>query len=331
MDKETLERFAANLVNDRHEIEEIVGWIEASPDHQKEFSRIKNQRILESFRNFDDLATEDQTSNAGRPSRSLKTVRLQILRYAAVFILAFLLGGSSLFVLRNSADERAMTFNEIIVPPGESSEVILADQTHVWLNSGARLSYPSNFQGKSREVTLTGEAFFEVSRNEKKPFRVITPELTVKVLGTSFNVEAFSHSKSTHVTLVEGKVNLENPQGKVLAVLSPNEKASYDAGNGELGISKVNTSLYTSWKDGIILFKDERLGDIAKKIERWYSVKIVFDDEQVRDLKFTGSVLKNKPVDQIMEILKYTSRVDYTIDIREQQPNIIRLKRMPMR
>ncbi|MEL7588593.1 MAG: FecR domain-containing protein [Prolixibacteraceae bacterium] len=331
MDKEKLERFAANLVTERREIEEIVTWIEASPDHQKEFSRIKNQEIYAGFRNFDNLSGGAWKNNSLHPPVSRKTIGLRVLRYAAVFILAFLLGGFSLFMLRNNPDDGKTAFNEIIVPAGESSEVILADRTHVWLNSGARMRYPSNFRGKTREVNLIGEAFFEVSRDEEKPFHVVTPGLTVDVLGTSFNIEAFDQSSFTNVTLVAGKVKLENPQGDVLAVLSPHEKASYDTGTGEVEITKVNTSLYTSWKEGIIFFKDEKLGDIAKKIERWYSVKIVFDDIQVRDLKFTGSILKNKPVDQIMEILKYTSGVDYSIDIREQQPNMIHLKSMPMR
>jgi ferric-dicitrate binding protein FerR (iron transport regulator) len=331
MDKEKLAQFAANLVTDRREIEEIVSWIEASPDHQKEFNQIKNQQIYEGLRNFEDLSKEVWKNNSVRPSVSGKTIRLQILRYAAVFILAFSLGGSSLFLLRNSLDNEAITFNEIIVPLGESSEVILADQTHVWLNSGARLRYPSSFQGKIREVKLTGEAFFEVSRNGKRPFHVVTPSLTVDVLGTSFNVEAFDGSTFTNVTLIEGKVKLESPKGNVLAILSPNENALYDTDKGKIEVTKVNTSLYTSWKEGTIFFKDEKLVDIALKLERWYNVEIVFDQGSVRDLKFTGSILKSKPVDQIMEILKYTSGVDYTIDIRNQKPNIIHLKRMPMR
>ena len=247
MDKEKLQRFAVNEITNHHEIEEIVGWIEASPDHQNEFNRIKNLWSYAGFRNFETLS-QDARSMPFRPSTSRKTIRLHILRYAAVFILAFLLGGSSLFLLKNSLDSQEAAFNEIIVPLGESSEVILADQTHVWLNSGARLSYPSGFQGKIREVRLTGEAFFEVSRDEKRPFHVVTPNLTVNVLGTSFNVEAFDQSKFTNVTLVEGKVNIENRKGNVLAVLSPNENALYDTDKNKIEITKVNTNFYTSWK-----------------------------------------------------------------------------------
>jgi transmembrane sensor len=330
MDKEKLQKLADNQMNDRQDLEEVIGWIEASPEHQKEFSRIKNRPVYESLRNFEDLLNDlGKTSSLHSVGR--KTIRLRLLRYAAIFILAFLIGGSSVYFLQVSLHSRTVTFNEIIVPLGESTEVILADQTRVWLNSGARLSYPSGFRGKIREVNLTGEAFFEVTHNSKQPFHVVTPNLTVNVLGTTFNVEAYPGSGFTNVTLVEGKVNIEDRQGRLLATLSPSENASYDANNRKIELSKVSTDLYTSWREGTILFKDEKLTAIAKKIERWYNVEIVFDDEPVRDLRFTGSILKNKPVDQIMQILKYTSGVDYTIDIREKQPNIIHLKKMPMK
>ncbi|MGV8133783.1 MAG: FecR family protein [Mangrovibacterium sp.] len=330
MDKRKLEKFAANLVTDRREIEEIVTWIEASPEHQKEFSRIKNQDIYESFRNFETLTKEIRKAPPSPSSMNGKTIRLQFLRYAAVFILAFILGGSPLFLFRDRMDREAVSFNEIIVPAGQSSEIILADQTHVWLNSGARLSYPSNFNGDTREVKLTGEAFFDVTKDGKRPFHVVTPNLTVNVLGTTFNVEAIDQSNLTNVTLVEGKVKLEDQKGNLLAVLAPNENALYDTRKGKVELTKVNTGLYTSWKEGIIFFRDEKLSDISEKLERWYNVKIIFDDEAARELKFTGAVLRNKPVDQIMEILKFTSGIAYSINVRDNKPNLIHLKKIHM-
>lgn len=329
MDQGKLRKLAENQLQDRRDLEEVLAWIEASPDHQMEFNRIKNQPVYESFRNFRELSRDAQPASSR--SSAGRIVRLRLLRYAALIILAFLVGGSSVYFLQHVSGKRPVPFNEIIVPPGESAEVVLADQTHVWLNSGARLSYPSDFQGRNREVRLTGEAFFEVTHDKKRPFQVITPRLTVNVLGTTFNVEAFRDSWFTGVTLVEGKVTLETGQGRLLATLSPDEHARYDAGDEKIEISKVSTDLFTSWKEGKILFRDEKLSDIAQKIERWYNVEIVFDDEPVRDLRFTGSILKNKPVDQIMQILKYTSGVDYTIDVRQQLPNLIHLKKMPMK
>ena len=327
MNHEKLHRFAINSISDEKEIEEILDWIEASPDNQKEFNRVKNLWPYTGFKNFGSLSKEN-LSKAYRPTG--RTIGLNVLKYAAVFILAFLIGGLSFYLVQNEIATSELTYHEIIVPFGESTEVILADQTHVWLNSGARLKYPSMFQTESRTVELTGEAYFEVERDTKRPFKVVTPGPVVHVLGTSFNVDAFEGSRFVNVTLVEGKVTLENKEGTVLAVMSPNENATYDLTENKTEISQVSTSFYTSWKEGTIYFKDEKLVYIAQKLERWFNVEVVFDDESVKDLKFTGAILKNKPIDQIMEILKYTSVVDYSIDMRLQQPNVIHFKKMPV-
>ena len=325
MKEETLYKYASNSITDKSELEKVVCWIEASPDNQKEYNRIKNQWSYAGFKNFESLLKETSVHQVSLNAKR-KVIRLEILKYAAVFILAFVIGGYSLSLLNNTE----IAVNEIIVPLGETTEVILSDQTHIWLNSGARLSYPSQFNGKIREVNLSGEAYFEVKRNEKKPFHVLTSNLVVNVLGTSFNVEAYNNSRYVNVTLVDGKVNIENKEGDLLSVLSPDENAKFDRSKEKIEISPVNTTFYKSWKEGAINFKDERLVDIAAKLERWFNVEIVFDQETVKEYRFTGSVLKNKPVDQILEILKFTSNIEYSIDINNQTPNIIHLKTLPM-
>lgn len=326
MDIEKIHQFAQNSLSGKDEIEEVVSWIESSGENQKEFNRIKNFWAYSGFSNFDTLM---KNRNPILPLRN-KTRYIEILKYAAILIFVFFIGAlSATFINRNIFTEE-LVCNEIIVPNGESAEIILADQTHVWLNSGSRLMYPPTFQKKNREVKLTGEAYFEVKHDKSRPFHVVTPNLTVEVLGTSFNVEALENSGILNVTLVEGKVRLQDNKNKVLAELSPNENAKYNVLEKKLDISAVNTVLYTSWKEGIMTFKDEKLIDIADKLERWFNVEVVFDQEQVKDLCFSGSILKNKPIDQVLEILKYTSRIDYTIEIREQQPNRIHFKGMPM-
>lgn len=327
MKEETLYRYASNSMTDAKEIEEVLNWIEASPENKKEFSRIKNQWAYAGFRKFDALVKENTYSKPTQASK-IRSLRFEILRYAAIFILAFCIGGGSLFLLSNRNNQIA--FNEIIVPLGETSELILSDQTHVWLNSGAHLSYPSQFNSDLREVKLSGEAYFEVKRNEKSPFHVITENLTVNVLGTSFNVEAYTDSKFVNVTLVEGKVSLENNEGKLLTVLNPDQNAKFNVRKNSLEIEPVNTCFYTSWREGSMSFKDEKLVDIAAKLERWFNVEIVFEEESVKNYRFSGSVLKNKPIDQVLEILKFTAHIDYSVEMNNQSPNIIHFKSMPM-
>lgn len=186
---------------------------------------------------------------------------------------------------------------------------------------------PDSFREEQRDVELTGEAYFDVQRNEQKPFFVNASDVRVNVLGTSFNVEAFRDGQTVNVTLVEGKVNLENQDGELLSELKPTERASYNIQNKEVHVTNVDTKLYTSWKEGIIYFKNERLETIARQLEQWYNLEIVFEESSLKEQKYTGTVLKNKPVDQILNILKYTTDIDYKMEIRNLKPNVVYVKK----
>lgn len=326
MDVEKLHKFALNAISSEKEINEILDWIEDSEANYKKYTEIKNLWAHTVFFNF-----EQGKNNLPKiiNVKRRKTLLPSIMKYAAILIMGFSLTFLTYYLYTTSNKE--LVYNKVIVPLGESAEIILADNTHVWLNSGAILEYPSQFSRKNRDVKLIGEAYFEVNRNEEKPFHVITSYLTVEVLGTSFNVDAFERSRLVNVTLVEGKVELEKHSGEHLAMLLPGENAVYDVSLNTLNIAKVNTTFYTSWKDGIMIFKDEKLADIAEKLERWYSVDIIFDDPSVKEIKFTGAILKNKPIDQILEILKYTSGINYSMEIKTQNPSIIHLKKKSMK
>ena len=135
----------------------------------------------------------------------------------------------------------------------------------------------------------------------------------------------------TDITLVDGNVALQNKNGNTIAELLPNMNAEFINSSNKLYLKKVNVDFYTSWTTGTLVFRQESLGDIAKKLEKWYSVKIVFDHEDIKDIAFSGSILKNKPIDQILEILTYISRIGYQMQTRSNQPNIIHLKHLPMK
>lgn len=327
MNKEKLHNFVLNQLTNQFDIEEVVRWIEASEDNKEEFETLKNLWAISGFANYDSYVKieEDQTVEF----KNRQTIPLKLLKYAAVFVFAFFIG-SLLVYFTKTQDAGKLTLNKIIVPEGESAEVYLSDNTHVWLNSGTELIYPAQFQGKTRDVQLSGEAYFDVVHNPANPFHVKTNQLTVEVLGTSFNVESYAHENVVSVTLVEGKVTLQNPTGKALTELTPGDNAKYNLAEKEINIKTVDTDFFTSWKDGYLVFKDETLEEIAKKFERWYNMKVRFDDEQIKQVKYTGTILKNKPIDQILEILKYTTGIDYSIEIINNKPSVIHLKRKPM-
>lgn len=230
----------------------------------------------------------------------------EAIKYAAIIAVAFIVG--NLLRLYVPADKE-IRYSEITVPCGQMSQLTLSDGTKIWLNSGTTLRYPERFAENSRSVFIDGEAFFKVAKMANKPFTVNTAEMKVEVLGTSFNLSAYKEDEATAVTLVEGKVALQNNAGKTIANLSPGQMATKN--KTKLEIHNVKTAFYIAWKEGEIFFEDERLDEIAVKLERWFNVEIIFANEHLKSQKFTGTILRNKPVDQIMQVLELLSPIRF--------------------
>ncbi len=230
------------------------------------------------------------------------------LRYAAIVVLAFVTG--NLFRTNPVAD-KTLHFSEIHVPFGQMSQLILSDGTKVWLNSGTTLRYPDKFGESSRSVTITGEAFFKVAKMPEKPFTINSTDLSVQVLGTSFNFSAYQEDSYSSVTLVEGKVSIADKKGVTVSQLLPGQMATKERSSDRLNIKEVNTTSYSAWTEGKIFFDDERLDQIAFKLERWFNVEITFDDPKLKSKRFTGTILKNKPVDQIMQALELLAPIQF--------------------
>lgn len=200
--------------------------------------------------------------------------------------------------------------NELIIPKGGEYQVVLADGTKVWLNSASRLIYPPSFMGKERRVVLSGEAFFDVAHDAERPFIVETSRMNVKVLGTRFNVNDYDDNEEVSTTLVNGSVEIVSG-GQQAFRLVPGEQA-YGKEN-ELEKREVNVRLYTSWIDGKFLFNNTELEEIAKQISRWYDVEIFFSSENVKKVRFTGAIVKFKPLDDLVRMIESTSQVRFSV------------------
>lgn len=200
--------------------------------------------------------------------------------------------------------------NELIIPKGGEYQVVLADGTKVWLNSASRLIYPQSFMGKERRVVLSGEAFFDVAHDAERPFIVETSRMNVKVLGTRFNVNDYDDNEKVSTTLVNGSVEIFSG-GQQAFRLVPGEQA-YGKEN-ELEKREVNVRLYTSWIDGKFLFNNTELEEIAKQISRWYDVEIFFSSENVKKVRFTGAIVKFKPLDDLVRMIESTSQVRFSV------------------
>jgi hypothetical protein len=205
------------------------------------------------------------------------------------------------------------SFNQIIVPYGKRSNILLSDGTKVWLNSGSRLVYPPVFKDKSREVFLEGEAYFEVSKNKSKPFFVRTDAFNVKVLGTKFSVQAFKNEKESFAVLLEGKVSLSK-KSKIFGKeyeLSPNQKALLSDNNDDINITTIeNAENYIAWIYGFLNFENEDILSLTKRISRYYNIDI--DVTKIIAIsKFSGKLdLKENP-ERIMDGLSKIYKIKY--------------------
>ncbi|WP_292265400.1 FecR family protein [Butyricimonas sp.] len=208
------------------------------------------------------------------------------------------------------AGKEELAYNTLKVPRGGEFKVKLQDGTVVYVNSASRLRYPVKFTGEERRVYLSGEAYFEVEKNEGMPFVVEMEEGEIRVLGTQFNARSYKEEKQQLTTLVAGKVLLTSKQGKSVE-LTPGDQGVM----GEKGISKgkVDVYPYTAWKDGNFVFRKQRLEDIMNIVERWYDVKVVFVDDWCREVSFSGNVWRYDGFNKLMEMLEVTGSVKFNI------------------
>jgi len=215
-------------------------------------------------------------------------------------------------LIQKGEETSSPVLNQLIVPFGKQSKIILADHTEVWLNAGSRLVYPTVFGGSMRKVQLQGEAFFKVSKDKSNPFIVETNNSNIKVLGTSFNVKAYPDEKIEETVLVEGSVSLK--QGKTIfgkdILLKPEQRVVVDGTDNSYTISNVNVRDYTSWIEGVFVFNDEPLPSVLMRISRFYNLEIKWmNDAETR--KISGKLDLKDDYHRVLNALVLISDGNY--------------------
>jgi transmembrane sensor len=210
---------------------------------------------------------------------------------------------------------------EVEAPAGSRIHIKLSDGTKVWLNHGSMLKYPYRFKGKSRDVYLTGEAYFEVAHNDKVPFNVTTDRLMVKAIGTTFNVSAYSDDDVVETTLIDGKVIVieKNNTDKSIE-LSPGEWLKFDFNKNEYSLTKGSTEKHTAWKDGLLVFKNDGLDVIAKKIARWYDIDVEITNEKVKEITLTATFI-DESLPQVLEMMALATQASCKLTTRKKLPD----------
>ncbi|MES2063713.1 MAG: FecR domain-containing protein [Bacteroidota bacterium] len=213
----------------------------------------------------------------------------------------------------NSPQTDPDAVNIITTPRGGQYMVILADGTKVWLNSVSSLRYPVAFNGNTRSVELTGEGYFEVAKNKQKPFIVKANGNNVEVLGTHFDISAYSDDKAVTTTLLEGSVRLT--KGTVTTMLSPGQKGVSVNGRADINVQDADTEQAIAWKNGLFLFKNTDIRTIMKQASRWYDVDVDFLDN-LKDKEFGGKLSKYKDISELMHNLELTGTIHFKVEGR---------------
>ena len=290
---------------------EIKRWIEESEENEEEYIRLKNLWAL--MQSEGDLTETQIKDGFLKIKRHLKRTKRKLkissfIKYAAIIIVTLIIGYSiNEFKLGNEIAK-----NEIFVPKGSRSSVVLPDGTKVWLSNGSRLIYPEKFSGKIRNVELEGEGFFDVAHDKIRSFSLKIGVNRIQVLGTKFAVVAYPEDKFVKADLISGQIQFdikkENKENEYYSYLmKPDKRLVFNKESGKLVESEISGDFYNYWINGVYEFKNETFEDLAKKIERIYNVELIFNDQSLKIRMFTGSLSVNDDIYTMMEVFKRTS------------------------
>lgn len=202
-------------------------------------------------------------------------------------------------------------YNKLVIPRGGEYHMILPDGTAVWLNSETELHFPVQFSGDRREVFLRGEAYFDVKGDARKPFVVKTAAGNVNVLGTAFDVSIYD-TTTLVATLERGSISFDNEE-QTEVVIRPGEQLTYTEKNGQVRVEKVNTRLYTAWKDQLFCFEEQRLDEIMTVLSRWYNLDVRFEAEELKRVELSGTLDKYSDVLPLLNLFELGTNVKFEI------------------
>lgn len=248
-----------------------------------------------------------QYKASGRVKAETKKEKFYFRRYAAVACVAIAIFLSASFYIGVKIGRPELA-QQTYSNWGGKSEVSLPDGTSVWIHSKTSLAYNTNFQSKDRIVNLTGEAYFDVAHDKNKPFVVQTEGMKVIVHGTKFNIESFSNSENTLVSLEEGSVSLETE--KEQRFLHPGEVATFNKRSHNLQIEEGDVTLAVSWANDQMMFRDKPLNEICRFLSKWYNVKIILSPELHGKFRYTFT-LRHEPLEEILRIMSRINPISY--------------------
>lgn len=332
IDKEVLLRYVNGEFTDEDKIyiENIFGDVGYQSDLQKylstEWLELCNKDNLEEH-DLDHILHKLYYNISHQKKSHKKGILVSLwktyLRVAAVLLFPLALAYGLYFpkeIIRFEQVDEEVSYAEIHAPFGSRISFSLPDSSTGWLNGGSTLKYPVRF-ADSRDVELTGEAYFDVKNSKNKPFNVKAANVTISVLGTKFNVAAYSDDSNVDVVLESGKVRLYDINHKELVEMDPNERVLYKKNEQKvLSKSKVNTTKYSSWKEGKLVFRNDPIEEVVKRLGRWYNTDIVVNHTaNTKNANFRlRATFEDEEIEEVMRLLKLTFPIDYQFEKRQK-------------
>ena len=320
-DEKLIGKYLANECSDA-EMEQILEWLNVSEDNRKEWLKMRIVSARNVYIHFSDaerlacsykeLLRKQDVQKRLIQKITRKTI-LRFMRYAASILV--LIGMSVLFY-KYATDWRYPQM--VVVTLGDNEHVrhiMLEDSSQVWLSAGSRIEYPKRFWKNKRSVSVEGKVYFEVVEDVNRPFYVKTETYTVRVLGTSFEVNAFKYSQTSDVTLVDGKVEILDQNLATLCTLLPGQQFETDKLNNCFTLHQVNAEMYASWHGGQFEFDGLTFAEVIRALERHYNVRIIIEDSIAKDLRLVGSLSFQKDIYQMMRTLELVAPIRYHMQI----------------
>lgn len=295
------------IQGDATEVEkaQVLTWLDEDPDHVREYMALRKLYAIEVWHGGD--VQKESTGSGHNPlihENNVKRLFLSLTKIAAIILLT--LGIAYYF---NHKKEEVVAYQTLSIPAGQRAELTLADGTHVWLNAKSTLRFPQKFDPKCRRVELEGEGYFEVVHDVNHPFIVSVNDFNVQVLGTEFNVRAYD-KKTFETTLLTGSVLITSSRMKGNVKLNPNETVSLKGGKLELG--KISDPNYYRWREGLLCFDNETIGDLFEKFKRYYDVQIIVQRTELLTHRYTGKFRIQDGVEHALRVLQLKHRFSYT-------------------
>ncbi|MDD4514300.1 FecR family protein [Massilibacteroides sp.] len=297
MDRKILYRFFSGTASFEEEAA-VCDWADGSDENKKEIIRERKYFDLLLFRKQEHLYPVKKSNRTNLPYILYKSLMI-----AAAISVLFV---SLLYIYDNINEkliEAEITDNKITVPPGQRVNLTLSDGTNIWLNACSEMIYPSSFRGEKRIVSLKGEAYFDVAKNEEHPFIVETNKCDIKVLGTKFNVQVDEINCDFAVALLEGAIELTNKlNDEPIVLLSPMQKVELK--NGRFFVDSIRDFDSFRWKEGLICFENIQFTELMKRFEKIYDIRIIVQNKALKDYVCSGKCRVADGVDFILHVLR---------------------------